>query len=66
MSQCSIILQMLQRGEKITPLTAFRRCGTLALHSRCAELRERGYKIKCVVVRHRGRRFGVYWLAGLN
>lgn len=63
MSQNDAILGMLQRRERVTPLTAFRRCGTLALHSRAAELRKRGHKIGCVVVEFRGKRMGSYYLA---
>lgn len=63
MSQNGAILEMLFRGEKVTPLTAFKRCGTLALHSRCAELRERGFDVRCEVQFGKGhKKNGVYRL----
>ena len=51
MSQCDVILEVLQRGETITPAQAYELCGTLACHSRISELREQGYDIRCEIVR---------------
>jgi hypothetical protein len=63
MSQCERILELLRRGEALTPLDAFRECGTLALHSRIAELRERGHDIRCELVEvPSGKRVGRYRL----
>jgi hypothetical protein len=62
MSQCNDILRALKRGEKLTPLDALRRFGTIALHSRAAELRARGYKVRCRLVQRGGKRVGEYSL----
>ena len=62
-SQCDVILGMLKRRMSVTPATAYRFCGTFALHSRVSELRGRGHRIECLVVRQpNGRRYGTYWL----
>ena len=62
MSQTSNLYQhMLDQGP-ITPLEAFRLYGTLALHSRCAELRSRGIPIKCELVEVNGKHVGRYSL----
>ena len=63
MTQCEAVLAHLQRGETLTPLTAFQLYGTLALHSRIAELRERGNIIHCEMVTvPSGKRVGSYSL----
>ena len=62
MSQSSTILGMLQRGERVTALSVFRRCGCLTLHSRASELRARGHKIGCIVMAKGRSRVGVYYL----
>lgn len=62
MTQSEQILVALQRGERVTPHTAHERWGCLALHSRIAELRERGYRIECQIVTGNGRRWGEYRL----
>lgn len=64
MSQCSQIFVHLQDQGPITPLEAYRLYGTLALHSRVAELRERGIPIKCELVEVNGKRVGRYSLEG--
>ena len=53
-SQCQAILAHLEAGNTITPAQAYELCGTLACHSRIAELRERGYDIQCELVRTPG------------
>ena len=63
MSQCDAILAMLQRGETVTPLSAYAACGTLACHSRVAELRERGYAIACKIHSDGALRWGEYRLS---
>lgn len=63
MSQNEQILQYLESGNTITPLEAFTMCGTLALHSRIAELRGRGYRIDCSMKHEGGKHFGEYYLA---
>ena len=50
MSQNSLILEYLQAGNTLTPAEAYARFGTLAMHSRAAELRERGYAVECELV----------------
>lgn len=62
MSQCDKILAALKRGAKLTPLKAFTRYGCLALHSRAAELRRRGYAIRCRMVTVGDKRVGEYSL----
>lgn len=62
MSQCDAILEALLRGETVTPFSAFALCGSLATHSRIAELRQRGYDISCQWVTRNGKRYGEYSL----
>jgi hypothetical protein len=62
-TQCEAILAHLVRGETLTPLIAAQLYGTLALHSRVAELRERGNIIHCeLVTLPNGKRVGSYRL----
>jgi helix-turn-helix protein len=49
MSQCSVILKYLESGKSITPAEAYELCGTLALHSRIAELRKH-HVIDCELI----------------
>lgn len=66
MNQEDAILAHLQLGNVITPAEAYAMFGCLALHSRIACLRERGYLIPCVI-RSRGRqRWGEYRLSGVQ
>lgn len=61
MSQCEAILAHLLTGRTLTPMSAFELCGTLALHSRIAELRTRGEPIAMEMVKtHGGKRVGCY------
>lgn len=62
MSQCEAVLAMLERGELVTPRTVYAATGSLACHSRIAELRERGHDILCAVVREGRTKHGVYRL----
>lgn len=65
MTQCESILAALQRGETITPASAYALCGTLACHSRISELRERGHDIECELVKTAsGKTVGSYRLKG--
>ena len=50
-TQCSLILDHLERGNTLTPLDAFTLFNCLALHSRIAELRSRGFDIACEMVK---------------
>ena len=63
MSQTDAILKHLEAGNTVTPLSAQRLCGTLALHSRIAEIRGRGYAIDMAMRSANGSRWGEYWLA---
>lgn len=60
MTQADALLQILLRGETVTPARAFEVCGSLACHSRMAELRERGYQIDCKIRTANGKRWGEY------
>ena len=65
MSQCAELLAYLQSGHTITALEAFHQFGILALHSRAAELRERGFPITCELVKTpSGKRVVKYSWAG--
>ena len=62
MSQCDQILAMLQRGDYVTPATIHEQTGSLAGHSRIAELRERGHNIRCTIHHNGAMKWGVYTL----
>lgn len=62
MTQADALLQILLRGETVTPARAFEVCGSLACHSRMAELRERGYPIECTIKTDGKKRWGEYRL----
>ena len=62
MSQSAQILAHLEAGNTITPADAYARFGTLALHSRIAELRERGYDVRMTMRSANGKRWGEYYL----
>lgn len=50
----------MQAGNSITPREAYLRFECLALHSRIAELRERGIEIDCEIVVDGKKRWGRY------
>ena len=62
LSQCNHILAHLRAGHTLTPAEAYERFGSLALHSRVAELRERGYNVTCTIRTGNGHRWGEYQL----
>lgn len=63
MSQCDAIRSWLEAGSTLTPRDAYDLFGTLALHSRIAELRARGLNIVCeLVTLPGGKRVGQYRL----
>ena len=63
LSQCNYILSYLRDGNTLTPAEAYERFGSLALHSRVSELRERGHKIDCQLIQvPSGKRVGQYKL----
>lgn len=61
-SQCEQILAAMKAGEVITPLRAFQLTGSLACHSRIAELREAGNTIICTIKSEGRKRYGEYRL----
>lgn len=62
-TQCEQLLSHLQAGNTVTPAQAYELCGTLACHSRMAELRERNYPILCHMIETpSGKRVGCYSL----
>ena len=63
MSQSSAILAHLEAGYTLTPADAYERFGTLALHSRIAELRGQGYRIDKTMRHENGKSFGEYFIA---
>ena len=63
MSQSAQILAHLESGNTITPAQAYDLYGTLALHSRIAELRRKGYRIDGEMHSDGKRRWGEYWIA---
>lgn len=62
MSQCASIWAWMADGHTITPAQAYEKFGTLALHSRITELRERGHKINTEMIDVNGKRVGRYSL----
>ena len=62
MSQTANIWNYLNDGGTLTPLEAFEKFGTLALHSRVSELRERGHNVECEMIEVAGKRVGRYRL----
>ena len=63
MTQSEAVLAWLREGKTLTPAEAYERFGTLALHSRAAELRAAGHDVQCRIQTHNGKRYGVYSLA---
>ena len=63
MSQSAQILAHLEAGNTITPAQAYDLYGTLALHSRIAELRRKGYRIDGEMRSDGTHRWGEYWIA---
>ena len=61
-SQCDLVLEMLKRGEQVTPATVHERTGSYAAHSRISELREQGYDIGCTIKRNGRSKWGEYFL----
>jgi hypothetical protein len=59
-SQCDAILRALKSGDRITPLEALGRFGTLRLAARVAELREAGHAIETDIVEFNGKHVASY------
>lgn len=62
MTQNAAILEHLKSGKTITPAEAYELCGSLACHSRIAELRADGYLIDCELIQVNGKKVGRYSL----
>ena len=62
MSQSARILDHLRMGLTLTPAQAYALFGTLALHSRIAELRGQGHRIGMETISKGGKRYGEYRL----
>lgn len=62
MSHNGLFLQALLAGEKVTPAMAYERWGCLALHSRAADLRRMGYRVRCKIKSKGKKRWGEYTL----
>ena len=62
MSQTDRILAHLEAGNSITPAEAYAMTGSLALHSRIAEIRARHYAVQKVMHYENGRVWGEYFL----
>ena len=62
MSRTANIYAYLADGHALTAFTAAKKFGTLAMHSRAAELRARGHQIECLEVKRNGRRVWEYRL----
>ena len=64
MSQSTIILEALKRGEALTKLDAMRMGAGLSINSRVADLRAQGYDISCTCESRDGKKVWVYRLNG--
>lgn len=65
-TQADKVLAYLQAGHGITPKMAYEMFGCLALHSRIAELRDRGHDIVCTIRTANGKRWGWYHLRAVQ
>jgi len=62
-SQCAAILEHLQQGHPITQIDALNKFGCFRLGARINDLRKRGHKIECKIVKTKtGKRIGRYRL----
>ena len=64
MSQGDEILAALKSGRVLTTLDIFKLCGSMAGHSRIADLRAAGHSIDCRRVTRNGRGVWEYRYAG--
>lgn len=63
MSYHAIIMQKLNAGETISPLSALKDFGCLSLSQRISELRQSGIPIQGrMVTEPNGKRHNIYWL----
>ena len=61
-AQHDIILELLERGHRITGADAFRLAGTMKLATRVSELRRMGHDIKMDWIESEGKRYGQYYM----
>ena len=59
-----ILEEVWKQGLSITPAQAYERYGCLALHSRAAEARDKGFDVQCTIRTGNGRRWGEYRMGG--
>lgn len=57
-----LVLEALQRGERITPLQALFNIGCFSLSQRVSELNKEGYGIDSVTVKHGTSYFSEYFI----
>lgn len=62
MTQTELILDALQKGERLTPLDALERFGCFRLAARVKDLRADGHKIETVNVSRNGKTYAEYSL----
>jgi hypothetical protein len=60
--QSEIILEHMLRGNRISPMSALRLCGSWALSSRICDLKKQGYQIKSELVKRNGKMFKEYFI----
>ena len=62
-TQAQMVLEALQRGDKITAINALSRFGVFRLAARIHELKKLGHDIQSATMdRKDGKRYSVYWL----
>jgi len=61
-AQCERILQHLQKGNTVTPLTALAKFNCLRLSARILELRQQGHEIITETIKRNGKQFARYKL----
>lgn len=61
-SQAERILSFLLEGNRITPLEALSRFGSLRLGGRCFDLRKAGWNVQTEMVKRNGKRFAEYYI----
>jgi len=62
MSQTTMVLKALKRGEKLTPLEAWKRYGIARLAARAYDLRRKGVNVISTIVDRGGARVAQYSL----
>lgn len=62
-SQQQAILNYLERGNSITPISALKKFGSFRLGARIHNLKQQGYQIERKMITRNGKRFASYKLA---